>query len=48
MARNLIEAIGVKEHMARTRYNGHDDRLYIKGYNEDDEEYKVIEKNLFK
>mgnify|MGYP004445500921 FL=1 len=37
-ARNLIEAIGVKEHMARTRDNGHDNELYIKRYNEDDEE----------
>jgi len=47
-ARNLIEAIGVKEHMARTRYNGHDNELYIKRYNEDDKEYKAIERNLFK
>ena len=47
-ARNLVEAIRVKEHMARTRYNGNDNELYIKRYNEDDEEYKAIERNLFK
>lgn len=47
-ARNLIEAIGVKEHIARTRYNGNDNKLYIKRYNKDDEEYKAIERNLFK
>lgn len=47
-ARNLIEAIGVKEHIERTRYNGYDNKLYIKRYNEDDEEYKAIEINLFK
>lgn len=47
-ARNLVEAIGVKEHIVRTRYNGHDNELYIKRYNEDDEEYKAIERNLFK
>ena len=45
---NLVEAIGVKEHMARTRYNEHDNELYIKRYNENDEEYKAIERNLFK
>lgn len=47
-ARNLVEAIGVKEHMARTRYSGHDNELYIKRYNEDNEEYRAIERNLFK
>lgn len=47
-AHNLIDAIGIKEHMARTRYNGHDNELYIKRYNEDNEEYKAIERNLFK
>ena len=34
--------------MARTRYNEHDNELYIKRYNENDEEYKAIERNLFK
>lgn len=47
-ARNLVEAIGIKEHMARMRYNGNDNELYIKRYNEDDKEYKAIERNLFK
>lgn len=47
-ARNLIEAIGIKEHMARTRYNNNDSPLYIKRYNDDTKEYKMIKKKLFK
>ena len=46
-ARNAIDVIGIKEHIARTRYNNNDSPLYTKRYNDDNEEYEMIKKKLF-